>query len=328
LSLFGLLEIERGKNIFRAVPVLKTAEIEECFRKTVEESSARRLAARKIDRGHGEEYFNLAFFPILNGDQNLLGVTILIENVTEKEKLQSKLAEYEKLSALSQLALGAAHEINNPLLGVSSFLEIQMEETSDSEKKQQMEVVLENVYRISQTIRGLLDFARPAPPRFTKVNLNQLIEDTLAFLSHQPIFKRTRIEQKLYPQLPPVTADLNQMRQVLTNIFINAAQAMPEGGKLSVTTEKIKFEDLVQIEVTDTGNGINQEDLKKLFDPFFTTKKSQGTGLGLSISLSYVKNHHGDILVRSQPGAGTTFSIILPIRQKGRMPGKEEEIIS
>jgi len=328
LDTFGLEQVRKGANLFEAVPVLNVPEVIESFRQTVKESSVRQLAARKIDRGHGEEYFNLAFFPILNGHHNLLGITVLIENVTEKEKLRSKLAEYEKLSALSQLALGAAHEINNPLLGISSFLEIQLEETADPQKKQQIEVVLDNVYRISQTIRGLLDFARPAPPRFTKVNLNQLIEDALAFLSHQPIFKKVQIEQKLYPQLPPITADLNQLRQVLTNIFINAAQAMPDGGQLSVTTSKVKFEDLVQIDISDTGTGITPEDLKKIFDPFFTTKKSQGTGLGLSISLSYIKSHNGDIQVQSQPGVGTTFTIILPIRQKGRKPGKEEEVIS
>ena len=328
LTLFGTVEIRKGDNLFEAVPALKDPEIMASFRATVQEASARQLTARKIDRGHGEEYFNLAFFPIINGEKRLLGITILVENVTEKETLRTKLAEYEKLSALSQLALGAAHEINNPLLGISSFLEIQMEETADPQKKQQMEVVLENVYRISQTIRGLLDFARPAPPRFTRVNLNQVIEDTLAFLSHQPIFKKIQVEQKLYPQLPPVTADLNQIRQVLTNIFINAAQAMPGGGRLTITTSKVKFEDYVQISVADTGIGIRPEDLKKIFDPFFTTKKSQGTGLGLSISLSYIKSHNGDIQVQSQPGAGTTITIILPIRQKGRLSGKEEEVIS
>lgn len=328
LTLFGTAEIKKGEILFEAVPALKDPEIVESFRATVKEASARQLTAKKIDRGHGEEYFNLAFFPIINGDRRLLGITILVENVTEKEKLRNKLAEYEKLSALSQLALGAAHEINNPLLGISSFLEIQMEETTDPQKKQQMEVVLENVYRISQTIRGLLDFARPAPPRFTRVNLNQVVMDTLAFLSHQPIFKKIQTEQKLYPQLPPVTADLNQIRQVLTNILINAAQAMPEGGRLAVTTSKVKFEDFVQVEISDTGVGISPEDQKKIFDPFFTTKKSQGTGLGLSISLSYIKSHNGDIRVQSQPGAGTTVTIILPIRQKGRPTGKEEEVIS
>lgn len=328
-TIFEVKEIKKGASIFEVIPALKDKEIEEVFYQVIKESEARQISAKGLDRGRGEEYFNLAFFPIVNGNNRLIGITLLVENVTEKEKLRTKLAEYEKLSALSQLALGAAHEINNPLLGISSFLEILMEETSEPQKKQQIEVVLDNVYRISQTIRGLLNFARPTPPQFTKVNINELVEDTMSFLSHQPIFKKIDMEQKPYPSLPPITADLNQVRQVLTNILINAAQAMPDGGKLSVETSKVKFEDFIQIDISDTGPGIPPENLKKIFDPFYTTKKSQGTGLGLSISLSYIKSHNGDIQVKSQLDQGTTFTIILPIRQKGRIPGKkEEEVIS
>jgi len=328
LSLFNMESFKKGSKIFEIIPCLKDQTIEQAFLETIQQGTVHQLPAKRLNRGHGEEYFNLAFFPIRNGNDKLLGITMLIENVTEKEKLRTRLAEYEKLSALSQLALGAAHEINNPLLGISSFLEILLEDTDDPQKKQQIEVVLDNVYRISQTIRGLLNFARPAPPQFTKVNLNQLIEDSLSFLSHQPLFKKIKIEKRLNPQLPVITADLNQLRQVLTNIFINAAQAMPEGGRLTVITSKVKFEDRVQVDISDTGIGISPEDQQKIFDPFFSTKKTQGTGLGLSISLSYIKAHGGEIQVQSQPGTGTTFSVILPIRQKGRLTGKDEEVIA
>ncbi len=132
----------------------------------------------------------------------------------------------------------------------------------------------------------------------------------------------------LAPALPQITADLNQIRQVLTNIFINAAQAMPEGGELKVVTSKVKFRDFVQIDISDTGCGIPPENLKKIFEPFFTTKRKQGTGLGLSISLSYIRNHGGEINVQSIVGQGTTFTILLPIRQTGRTVFQEEEIIS
>jgi signal transduction histidine kinase len=111
-------------------------------------------------------------------------------------------------------------------------------------------------------------------------------------------------------------------------MFINAVQSMPAGGELRVETSKVKFEDLVQIDISDSGVGIPPENLKKIFDPFFTTKKSQGTGLGLSISLSYIKNHGGDISVRSEVGKGTTFTVVLPTRQKGRIQPKGEEVIA
>ena len=111
-------------------------------------------------------------------------------------------------------------------------------------------------------------------------------------------------------------------------MFINAAQAMPNGGTLKVETAKIKYEDLIQIKISDTGVGIPPENINKLFEPFFTTKKGTGTGLGLSISLSYIKNHNGNILVDSTVNLGTTFTIILPVRQKGKIFLAEEEVIS
>jgi len=327
-QLFNLPDLKKGQSIFQALPWLNDKDIEIAFENTIFTGRPKRIEKKRIDRQRGEEYFNLSFFPVEDARGKVRGVSILIEDVTGREKLHGQLAEYEKLSALSQLALGAAHEINNPLLGISSYLEILRDEATEEARKQEIEVVLENVYRISETIRGLLNFARPTPPQFTKVNINQLVDDTLSFLSHQPIFRSIRIEKVLPYGLPQITADLNQVRQVLTNIFINAAQSMPGGGELKAETAKVKFQELIQIQVSDTGVGIPPENLKKIFDPFFTTKKSQGTGLGLSISLSYIKSHGGEISVRSEVGKGTTFSILLPVRQKGRALLKDEEVIS
>lgn len=327
-ELFNLQGLEKRQDVFQVLPWLRDREVEIIFENTIVHNKFHRLEEKKIDRGKGDEYFNISFFPIEDGSAKIQGVTVTIENVTERERLRRQLAEYEKLSALSQLALGAAHEINNPLLGISSYLEILRDESRDPKAKEDIEVVLENVYRISQTIRGLLNFARPTPPQFTKVNIDQLIDDTLSFLGHQPIFRKVKIAKALPPSLPQITADLNQVRQVLTNILINAAQSMPDGGLLTVETAKVKFKEEIQIEIKDTGIGIPAENLKKIFDPFFTTKKSLGTGLGLSISLSYIKNHGGDIFCRSEMGKGTTFTILLPIRQKGRSLLKDEEVIS
>lgn len=326
--LFGLQELQTGEELFRALPCLDDKEIREAFIKAVEHRQPQRCEEKAIGLDRGEENFNLSFFPILKEDGDIRGVTLLVENVTERIRLRQQLAEYEKLSAISQLAMGAAHEINNPLLGISSYLENLKEESRDAEDKEEIEFVLENVYRISETIRGLLNFARPTPPQFTKVNINQLIDETLSFLSHQPIFRKTKIKKNLPAALPPITADLNQIRQVLINMFLNAAQSMPRGGELAVQTSKVKFKEFIQIDIADSGSGIPPENQKKIFNPFYTTKKSQGTGLGLSISLSYIKNHHGDIAVKSEVNKGTTFSIFFPIRQRGRAPLRDEETIT
>jgi PAS domain S-box-containing protein len=327
-QLFNLPDLKKGENIFQALPWLNDKDIELAFDDTILSGRPNWIDKRQIDRQRGEEYFNLSFFPVEDARGRIVGVSILVEDVTEREKLHRQLADYEKLSALSQLALGAAHEINNPLLGISSYLENIRDETADALKKQEIEVVLENVYRISETIRGLLNFARPTPPQFTRISINQLVEDTLSFLGHQPIFRNVLIEKILPAGIPQVTADLNQIRQVLTNIFINAAQSMPKGGKLKAETSKVKFQDRIQVQISDTGVGIPAENIKKIFDPFFTTKKSQGTGLGLSISLSYIKNHDGEISVKSEPEKGTTFTILLPVRQQGKMSFQDEEVIS
>jgi len=329
INLFKLDKLERGDDLFSKLPCLDQKDIKEAFQKTVSEADPQHINEKKVDIEKKEEYINFSFFPIKEEEQQVFGVTFLIENITERKRLRNQLAQYEKYSALSQLALGAAHEINNPLLGISSYLEnLEEEEDLDKKSRKEISLVLENVYRISETIRGLLNFARPAPPQYTKVNLNQLIEETISFISHQPIFRKVHFEKKLSSSIPNITADHNQIRQVLINMFLNAAQSMPDEGQLTVTTTKVKFKETVQINISDTGKGISKENIKKIFDPFFTTKKAKGTGLGLSISMSYLKNHKGDISVKSELNKGTTFSIFLPIRQEGKKTERDEETIS
>ncbi len=327
-NLFDLEGLKKGDDIFSILPCLEQKDIKDSFQKAITEVKPQYLTEKQVSMKSGEEHINFSFFPIGEEKDKLLGITLLIENVTERIRLRKQLAQYEKLSALSQLALGAAHEINNPLLGISSYLENLEEETNDEKSKQEIGLVLENVYRISETIRGLLNFARPDSPQFTKVNINKLIEETISFISHQPIFRKVDVEKELSSSLPNITADHNQIRQVLINIFLNAAQSMSDEGKLKVITTKVKFKELVQIDISDTGKGISDENMKKIFDPFFTTKKTKGTGLGLSISVSYIKNHKGYISVKSKLNKGTNFSIFLPIRQKGRKTEGREETIS
>lgn len=305
-------------NLYTIFPILEAKEIKNSIEKVLSEKKpfrlkrvAARLAAQTI-------IFSIAGFPIRDGEQ-IVGATLLINDITEQEHFQAQMADYEKLSALSQLALGAAHEINNPLLGITSYIELLLEEEEDVEKKTRAKEVLDNAYRISETVRGLLNFARPTPPKFTKISLNKLISETLSFLHHQPIFRKIEIDKTLSDAVPQVTADVNQIRQVLINILINAAQAMPDGGTLTIITSKVKFEELVEIRIIDTGMGISRSDIKRVFEPFFTTKKGKGTGLGLSISYSYVKNHSGEIDMRSEINKGTEVIIRLPIRQEAKI---------
>jgi signal transduction histidine kinase len=244
-----------------------------------------------------------------------------------KIQFESQLAEYEKYAALAQLALGAAHEINNPLLGILSHLELSLRETKGEEDRIEIEQCIEGTRRISQTIRGLLNYTRPDPLLLTRLNLRRLVDDAFSFLEHQPMFRGIALEKKLSPDLPEITADANQLSQILMNLLLNAAQASPSGGVITVAAQKVKFAESVEIVVSDTGDGIPVDVLPHVFEPFFTTKRGKGTGLGLSITHAYVRSHGGDIRIDSLPTRGTNVRITLPIRQEGRVMHEPEEVI-
>ena len=247
------------------------------------------------------------------------------ELAREKSQFRAQLADYEKYAALAQLALGAAHEINNPLLGIFSHLELELKTTLDKEARGEIEACLEGAKRISATVRGLLNYARPDPLRLSRISLERVVDDTFSFLRHQPMFRAIELKKEIPADLPAITADANQISQVLMNLLLNAAQAMPQGGTISVQAAKVKFEDRIEVEVRDTGCGIPADILPRVFEPFFTTKRGRGTGLGLSISQAYVRSHRGEMDVESIPNRGTTVRFNLPIRQLGRPVSEPEE---
>ncbi len=246
----------------------------------------------------------------------------------EKAQFQVQLAEYEKYAALAQLAMGAAHEINNPLLGIFSHLELELRATSDSEQRIEIEQCIAGAKRISATIHGLLNYARPGPLLISKVHLDRLVSDTFGFLAHQPMFRGIQLLTDIPHDLPQISADANQLSQVLMNLLLNAGQATEEGGRITVSARKVKFEENIELAVSDTGCGIPADILARVTEPFFTTKRGKGTGLGLSISQAYVRSHKGDLKIESTPGQGTTVRITLPIRQVGQLAPALEEVVT
>lgn len=266
------------------------------------------------------------------------------ERELEKEKMQfqAQLSDYEKYASLAQLALGAAHEINNPLLGILSHLELELREAEaqlniqagDSHRitaednRSEIAQCIEGAKRISSAVRGLLNYARPGPLLISKISLDRLVTEAINFVGHQPMFRSIGLQKRIPEDLPTISADANQLSQIVMNLLLNAAQAMPEGGRVTVTAEKVKFDEMIEVRVSDNGTGIPADILPHVFEPFFTTKRGKGTGLGLSISQAYVRSHGGDIRVESLPGQGTTVRITLPIRQEGRaVPENDEEVV-
>jgi signal transduction histidine kinase len=236
----------------------------------------------------------------------------------EEELVQSK-----KLASLGILTAGVAHELTNPVNNISMIAQTYLElgdTLSREEKIELMEKVEGETERIEEIVKNLLDFSKPKEANLRKTDINAVIQKTLKLVQNMLNVSNIETLLNLGREVSPVFVDEHQIQQVLVNLIVNAIQAMPSRGELSIETRKSKKRDFVEIVVKDTGKGIPPEFLPHIFDPFFSTKGVEGTGLGLSISYGIIKNHKGNIRVESKIGVGTTFTIELPAYK-----GKEEE---
>jgi two-component system, NtrC family, sensor kinase len=230
-----------------------------------------------------------------------------------------EMGRLERLAAVGEVAAMVAHEVGTPLTSVSGHLQLLDEEVDDPRVRERLSVIEAHIGRAIATIQGFLDSARFPAPNRRPIQVNAVIHEVLALAS--PGIRRQRgvqVVMGLSPQLPEVSADGEQLRQVLLNLVTNALDAMPEGGQLSLHTRPVfdaHGKAHVQVQIADTGLGIPREDLRRIFDPFFTTKgPGRGTGLGLAICQRMVKAHKGSIEVQSEQGRGTTFLVTLPLQ--------------
>jgi len=223
----------------------------------------------------------------------------------------SRLEHTHRLASLGQLAAGLAHEIKNPLAGIHGALEILRDETEDGQRKELFEQMLAETSRVNQTMQALLHFARPRRPHMASQDIPRLLEEVAQLLG--PGFRKRRVTVacSTAPDLKRFTLDAEQIRQVLVNLVTNAAEAMPDGGHIALRAATLPEGQGILIAVEDNGPGMDPELQERIFEPFFTTKRA-GTGLGLAIAKTLVHQHGGDIEVRSQPGQGSTFMILLP----------------
>ncbi|RMF92476.1 MAG: HAMP domain-containing protein [Candidatus Schekmanbacteria bacterium] len=251
------------------------------------------------------------------------------ENLEEKQK--EILAQSEKLASLGQLASGIAHEIQNPLAGISGALRVIQSEikaiTKDSEVEGILDKILSQIERLSRTTKDILSFARPSKPMFVPLNINKVIEKSLFFAREAAKQKGVEIVENLSEKLPEISADPELLRQVFLNIMLNGIQAMDRGGVLTISSNLNSSPSGIIVEIADTGCGIPEDVRKNIFNPFFTTKH-QGTGLGLYIVKGIIENHNGEISVESTVGKGTTFKIVLPQNLNESRDKNKEEINS
>jgi two-component system NtrC family sensor kinase len=235
------------------------------------------------------------------------------ERTAELKRMQAQMIQSEKMVAIGKLAAGVAHEINNPLTGVLTNSSLMLEDMADDHPwREDIQTIVNETLRCRKIVKGLLDFSRQTKPQRTLLDLNQVVEDTLALVRNQTVFRSIRIAYALDPRLPTVLADADQMRQVVLNIVLNAAEAMVHGGELRVSSAPDVEKKSVELRIADTGPGIPDEVRARIFEPFFTTKKT-GTGLGLAVAYGIIERHHGQIRIDTARGKGTTFTVTLPI---------------
>jgi two-component system NtrC family sensor kinase len=266
--------------------------------------------------GGGKKIFDIARTPLLDNALRAYGTIIVFEDITDKIHLQQQLLTSEKLASIGLLSAGVAHEINTPLTGISSYIQILQKKLADTHYAQILEKVEAQTDRVARIIKNLLTFARsPSDASFQRVDLKESLEEILSLIDYKLKNMNIRLALELKP-VPPLYAQGERIQQVFINIILNALDAMPQGGELRIRLSQENGAAVVR--VSDTGTGIKPEHLSHIFDPFYTTKGvGKGTGLGLSISYAIVKEHEGHIQVQSEVGRGSTFTIILPVGRDG-----------
>ena len=274
-----------------------------------------------VDVVYVEQRGELDEGPFLTEERSLIDaiarhIALIVERRQADEDrfhLQEQLRHADRLATIGQLSAGVAHELNEPLGNILGFAQLAQKDPDLPERTaQDLEKIVATSLHARQIINNLMLFSRQRPPRKARVDLNTILEEGLGFLESRCRRNGIVVERELSPEVPQITADASQLRQVFVNLVVNAIQAMPDGGRLKIATQTLG--DRVMLSVEDTGIGMSEQVLKDIFLPFFTTKDvDEGTGLGLPVVHGIVTSHGGTINVESAPGQGARFGIELPV---------------
>lgn len=251
---------------------------------------------------------------IINEEGQFVGQVLIIRDLGEVRRLQDEIRRKEKLAAIGGLAAGIAHEIRNPLSsikGIATYFKDKVDEASGD--KEMAGVMIEEVDRLNRVISELLEFAKPTDLKLKTTDVNSLIEHSVRLIEQEASTKNIEIKLDLSQQPLSAKIDSDRFSQCLLNLYLNSLQAIEKDGQLSIK-DSLTDNNLIVIEIRDTGSGIKAENLSKIFDPYYTTK-TKGTGLGLAIVHKIVEAHNGNIKVRSVSGQGTTFIIVIPAKK-------------
>jgi signal transduction histidine kinase len=266
-----------------------------------------------LELGKKKGYFQITLSPYHMPDGSPQ-IQLLLQDITDLKMAEEQMIQSDKLAALSRLSAGVAHEIGNPLTSISSYVQILKDmKLEDEFASNSLETIYKHIGRIDTILKKMSSFTRGMEDEGDRFHIRELVDNTVELVRYDKRAKGVDITVNISDELPSVTVNGNQMIQVIMNLMLNAADSMPEGGTLDVYAEQRgRWMDLV---FRDTGEGISEENMNKIFEPFFTTKKT-GTGLGLAVCHSIVNLFGGEILVESQLGKGTKFTVRLPLEKE------------
>jgi two-component system, NtrC family, sensor kinase len=316
----ALVGIDRGRAIGRRLGALFSRQ----FLDTL--VAARRDAPHgaslyrvPLAAAHGDKrqlLVNTAIAPFQTPEGGQAGWIIVLEDITDRANLEEQLRLSEKMAAIGLLAAGVAHEVNTPLTGISSFTQLLLERSDANDPRTELlEKIERQTFRAAKIINSLLNLARPSGTDTAPVDINGIVGDVLSLLEHQFKLSHVQVRRELASPAVIVRGVEYKLQQVFLNLFLNARDAMPKGGWLTVSTSRNGSEAIV--EVADTGMGIPSEQLARIYDPFFTTKpEGRGTGLGLSVTYGIVQEHGGTLACESIVGQGTRFRLTLPVAEQ------------
>ncbi len=235
----------------------------------------------------------------------------------ELETTQEQIIHSRKIASLGTLVSGIAHELNNPINNIILTIDTLVEGTHVDEERRRvlLDDILKQALRSSEIVKNLLDFSRSETSVFKELDLAQVLRETVSLVGNQVALSKVKVRDEIADNLPRIFGNRQGLQQVFLNLIVNAIQAMPQGGDLTIRARNAGERE-IEIQVQDTGQGIPEENISAIFDPFFTTKEvGKGTGLGLSVSYGVIKKHGGQIQVASKVGKGTTFTVLLPVRE-------------
>ena len=266
-----------------------------------------------LDKDDNKIYYSISTYPLIeNGD--VIGAIEMSRDITGDINVQKAMMQQEKLASIGRLSAGVAHEINNPLTTILTTAMLLQEDLDPQDPNyQELETISKETLRCRKIVTSLLDFARQSTPTRKPCDINKIVKESVTLTQKQAAFKDVILGYELDENIPRLSLDKGQIQQSLINLIINAIEATDAGGSIWITTAYKRYQERADISVSDTGQGISENDLVRIFDPFFTTK-DDGNGLGLAITHGIIEQHNASIDVFSKLGRGTIFTIKFPVK--------------